>query len=290
MNYMLDKNLEKTISNSINRLDIICWLLVVAFFCGCALMFNGNLNNSLMAAGGIVLAMIFIGLSIEIILDTLKNVKGIGTITGFITNGPELVCLVVGLLAGDLLFAASTPLGSNLINPILLILAALIYRAFLETFQTNRKYSFTCILSTIGLALSFYAIPIKAHPYWLATASLLTVFLFIKRPEEKNGTVEHGKIDGLKSLWPIIPSSGVLITAGYFLDPIVTFASEQSHAPKGVIGFFILASLSSWPEFKTCLGFMNRRKYQSAILNITVSNITNIWLAILGVTAYLTIG
>lgn len=281
--------MEKILKNSINRLDIICWALVVAFFCGCALMFNGNLNKSLMAASGIVLAMMFIGLSIEIIIDTLKDVKGIGTITGFITNGPELVCLVAGLLAGDLLFAASTPLGSNLINPILLILAALIYRVFLKTFRTNGKYSLTCILSTIVLAVSFYAIQIQDHLYWLVTASLLTVFLFIKRPEEEIENVEDGETEGLKSLWPIIPAGGVLITAGYFLDPIVTFASEQSHAPKGVIGFFILASLSSWPEFKTCLAFMNRRKYQSAILNITVSNITNIWLAILGVATYLTI-
>jgi cation:H+ antiporter len=116
------------------------------------------------------------------------------------------------------------------------------------------------------------------------------MFLFIKRPEEKIETVEDDETEGLKSLWPIIPAICVLITAGYFLDPIVTFASEQSKAPKGVIGFFILASLSIWPEFKTCLVFMNRRKYQSAILNIIVSNITNIWLAILGVSAYLVIG
>ncbi len=282
--------MKKIFKNSINRLDIICWAFVVAFFCGCALMFNGNLNQSLMAAVGIVLAMILIGLSIEVIIDALRDVKGIGTITGFITNGPELVCLVVGLIAGDLLFAASTPLGSNLINPILLILAALINRVFLKTFKTNWEYSLICIPSTIGLAVSFYAIQSQNHLYWLVTASLLTVFLFIKRPEEEIENVEDDETERLKSLWPIIPAICVLITTGYFLDPIVTYASEKSQAPKGVIGFFILASLSSWPEFKTCLVFMSRRKYQSAILNITVSNITNIWLAILGVSTYLTIG
>jgi len=282
--------MKKIIVNSINRLDIICWAFVVAFFCGCALMFNGYLNQSLMAAGGIVLAMILIGLSIEVIIDTLRDVKGIGTVTGFITNGPEFVCLVVGLITGDILFAASTPLGSNLINPVLLILAALIYKVLLTTFQSNWKYSITCILSTIGLAVSFYAIHSQNYLYWLVTASLLTIILFVKRPEEEIKNVEDAETEGLKPLWPIIPAVFVLITAGYFLDPIVTFASEQSQAPKGVIGFFILASLSSWPEFKTCLVFMNRRKYQSAILNITVSNITNIWLAIMGISTYLAIG
>ncbi len=182
--------MENILKNSINRLDIICWTLVVAFFCGYALVFNCNLNKSLMAASGIVLAMMFIGLSIEIIIDTLGNVKGIGTITGFIINGPELVCLVVGLLA-----------------------------------------------------VGFYAIQIQDHLYWLITASLLTIFLFIRRPEEEIKNVEDGETDGLKSLWPIIPAGGILITAGYFLDPIVTFAPEQNHAPKGVIGFFILASV-----------------------------------------------
>lgn len=282
--------MKKILMDSINRLDIICWAFVATFFCGCALMFNGNLNLSLMAAGGIILAMMLIGLSIEVIIDTLRDVKGIGTITGFITNGPELVCLVVGLIAGDLLFAASTPLGSNLINPILLIFAALIRRVFLKTFQTNWEYSLTCLLSTIGLAVSFYATHSQNHLYWLVTASLVTVFLFIKKPEEEIENEYDGKTEGLNSLWTIIPAGGVLITAGYFLDPIVSFASEQSQAPKGIIGFFILASLSSWPEFKTCLIFMNRRKYQAAILNITVSNITNIWLAIWGVSTYLLIG
>jgi cation:H+ antiporter len=84
----------------------------------------------------------------------------------------------------------------------------------------------------------------------------------------------------------MFPAIVVLIAAGYFLDPVVSFASDQSHAPKGVIGFFVLATLSSWPEFKSCLALLNRKKYLAAILNITVSNITNIWLAIAGVTTY----
>ncbi len=76
-------------------------------------MDSGNFLASSGAALRVVLVMVVIGISIEVIIESLKGVKGLGTITGFITNGPELVCLIVGLVAGDILFAASTPLGSN---------------------------------------------------------------------------------------------------------------------------------------------------------------------------------
>lgn len=270
--------------NSVGRLDMICWILVVAFFCGCALIFNGDLNQSFIAAGGVVLVMILIGLSIEVIIETLKDVKGLGTITGFITNGPELVCLIVGLVVGDVLFAASTPLGSNFMNPILLVTAALVCRVFVKTLQTNWQYSVTCVLLTASMAIGFYAVPIEYHIYWVVMALVVSGVLFIKRPPEK---AEESMAEEFIAKWSMIPAIAVLIAAGYFLDPVVSFASEQSHAPKGVIGFFVLATLSSWPEFKCCLALLNRRKYLAAILNITVSNITNIWLAIAGVTTYL---
>jgi len=247
-------------------------------------MFDGDLNQSFIAAGGVVLVMILIGLSIEVIIEILKDVRGLGTITGFITNGPELVCLIVGLVVGDVLFAASTPLGSNFMNPILLVMAALVCRVFLKTLRTNWRYSLTCISLTAGLAVSFYVIPIQYHIYWVVTAIVVTVVLFIKRPPEET---EEPMEEEVVAKWSMLPAIAVLIVAGYFLDPVVSFASEQSHAPKGVIGFFVLATLSSWPEFKCCLALLNRRKYLAAILNVTVSNIMNIWLAIVGVATYL---
>jgi len=270
--------------NSIGWVDMICWLLVVVFFCTCSLLNNGDFNKSFIAAGGVVLVMIFIGLSIEIIIETLKMVKGLGTITGFITNGPELVCLVVGLVVGDVLFAASTPLGSNFMNPVLLIAAALVCRVFLQTMKTNWQYSLTCILLTAGLAISFYTISIAHHIFWVAAGMGITGILFFKRPPEP---VEQFLEDIVIARWSIMPAVAVLIFAGYFLDPVVSFASEQSHAPKGVIGFFVLATLSSWPEFKSCLALLSRGKYLAAMLNITVSNITNIWLAVAGVMTYM---
>ena len=278
------KKMKQFLVNSVGRLDMICWILVVIFFCSCALMFNGDFNKSFIASGGVVLVMILIGLSIEIIIETLKEVKGLGTITGFITNGPELVCLIVGLVAGDVLFAASTPLGSNFMNPLLLMVAALVSGVFLKTIGTNWQYSAVCLVSTAGLAVVFYLIPVAFHKYWVVVGIVVSGLLFFKRPSEVvQVSMEEEIIPG----WGILPAIVVLIMGGYFLDPVVSFASEQSHAPKGVIGFFVLGTLSSWPEFKSCLSLLNRKKYQAAILNITVSNITNIWLAIVGVITYL---
>lgn len=275
--------MKQFLVNSIGRIDMICWILVVVFFCTCAVLFNGDLNLSFIAAGGVVLVMIMIGLSIEVIIETFKKVRGLGTITGFITNGPELVCLVVGLVVGDVLFAASTPLGSNFMNPILLISAALVCRVFSKAMKTNWQYSLTCIVLTAGLAVSFYTISPTHHIYWMAAGLVITGILFFKRPPE---LAEQSLEDVVIARWSIIPAVTVLIFAGYFLDPVVSFASEQSHAPKGVIGFFVLATLSSWPEFKSCLALLSRGKYLAAVLNITVSNITNIWLAIAGVATY----
>ena len=275
--------MKQFLVNSIGRIDMICWIMVVVFFCTCAVLFNGDLNLSFIAAGGVVLVMILIGLSIEVIIETLKKVRGLGTITGFITNGPELVCLVVGLMVGDVLFAASTPLGSNFMNPVLLISAALVCRVFSKAMKTNWQYSLTCIVLTAGLAVSFYTISMTHHIYWMAAGLVITGILFFKRPPEP---AEQSLEDVVIARWSIIPAVIVLIFAGYFLDPVVSFASEQSHAPKGVIGFFVLATLSSWPEFKSCLALLSRGKYLAAVLNITVSNITNIWLAIAGVATY----
>ena len=79
----------------------------------------------------------------------------------------------------------------------------------------------------------------------------------------------------------------VLILVGYILDPVVSFSAEHSHTPKGVIGFFVLATLTSRPKFKSTLALLRREKTLAAILNITVSNITNIWLAVTGVFVHL---
>ncbi len=277
--------MKQLILSSVTRLDLVVWLLVLAFFCGSSLLFQGDIQLSFLGASGIIIEMMLISLAVEIIIESIKHLKGIGTVTGFITNGPEAICLIVGLVAGDVLFAASTPLGSNFMNPVLLVIAAMICKMTWQTLQTKPLYSVVTILSTATLAISFYFIPESLYKYWLLMALLLTVPLFFLRPsegEEESDAMYH---EGARR-W-LIPAILLLLGAGYFLDPVVSFAAENSKAPKGVIGFLVLASLTSWPEFKSCLALLSRRKPLAAILNITISNITNIWLAASGIGFYL---
>ncbi len=271
--------------DSVTKLDMVVWILVLLFFCGCSLLFNGDLQQSFIGASGIIVEMMIIGLSIEIIIESIKHIKGIGTVTGFITNGPEALCLIVGLVAGDVLFAASTPLGSNFMNPVLLLIAAVICGKTVQTIKTKPLYSVVTLLSTASLAVTFYTLDQQNFKYWLIGALVITVPLFFMRPsegEEESNTMYH---KGARR-W-LIPAILMLLGAGYFLDPVVSFAALHSKAPKGLIGFLVLATLTSWPEFKSCLALLGRNKPLAAVLNITISNITNIWLAAGGVAYFL---
>lgn len=277
--------MRKILFESIGKLDLLVWVLVVLFFCGSALLFGGNLQYSFIGAGGIILEMLMIGMAIELIIECLKNTKGIGTITGFITNGPEALCLIVGLAVGDIIFAASTPLGSNFMNPILLFVAAVVCGQLWVTAQTKAIYTITTVIGTAIFAGSFFLLKPTHYLYWVAGAMAFSFIMFIRRPDEDHPEEEEDHHINPK-LW-LLPAIVLLTVTGYFLDSVVTFAATYSHAPKGVIGFLVLSTLTSWPEFKSCLSLLNRNKPLAAILNITVSNITNIWLAAAGVATYL---
>jgi cation:H+ antiporter len=276
---------KQILIDSIGRLDLLVWILVILFFCGSALLFAGNLQLSFIGAAGIIMEMVLIGMAIEIIIECLKKTRGIGTITGFITNGPEAICLLVGLIAGDIIFAASTPLGSNFMNPVLLIVAALVCSQLYNVLRTKSRYTIPTILGTAFFAGLFFILEPSHYFYWILGASGISISLFFLRPEEQTAdSVEDYSVN--PRVW-LLPSIIILTVAGYFLDGVVSFAADSSHAPKGVIGFIVLATLTSWPEFKSCLGLLSRRKHLAAVLNITVSNITNIWLAVIGVATYL---
>jgi cation:H+ antiporter len=272
------------LKETISKLDLLAWILVLVFFCGSALLFGGNVILATAGAVGVVLEMLLIGVAIEIIIESLKNTKGIGTITGFITNGPEAVCLLVGLLVGDVIFAASTPLGSNFMNPLLLCIAAGITGQVALVFRTKRLYTIATILLTAGLAGTFFKLQPSQYTLWVLFSLLLTSVLFFLRPKEQESS-EPEDFSFKPGHW-LIPSVALLILAGYFLDPVVSFTAQHSMAPKGVIGFVVLATLTSWPEFKSCLVLLKKRKPLAAILNITVSNITNIWLAVIGAATF----
>ena len=270
--------------DSISKLDFAVWFLVLLFFTGSSLLFGGNLGLSLLGATGVIIEMLLIGLAVEVIIECLKNKKGIGTITGFITNGPEAICLLVGLVVGDIIFAASTPLGSNFMNPILLAVAVIMLGGVVKTIKAKPIYTTITILLTAGPAGSFFLLPESYYPYWLAMVPVITVPLFFKRPEETEN-VEDIEYSFNPSIY-LVPAIIILTGAGYYLDQIVSFTAEHSMAPKGVIGFIVLSTLTSWPEFKSCLALLSRDQHLAAVLNIVVSNITNIWLAAFGIAIY----
>jgi cation:H+ antiporter len=277
--------MKQLLSDSIGLIDLLIWLLVIFFFCGSAVLFGGDLALSFIGAGGVIVEMMIIGICIEVIIESLKQTRGIGTITGFITNGPEALCLIVGLAVGDILFAASTPLGSNFMNPLLLFIAALLCRCLMPVVRCRPFYSLSTIITTACFAGSFFFIAETSYVWWLVAALAVSTPLFFIRPGEPQPLAGDGEIAHPKH-W-LLPAIILLIGAGYLLDSVVSFAAENSRAPKGVIGFFVLAALTSWPEFKSCISLLNRGKVLAAILNITVSNLTNIWLAILGISYYL---
>jgi len=265
-------------------LDTVAWVLVLLFFCGSSIIRNGDLSLAILGALGIIAIMFLVGLSIEVIIETLKEIKGLGTVVGFITNGPEALCLIVGLLVKDVLFAASTPLGSNIINPIMLVSAALVTGKAVQMVKTKPGFTAICVVLTATFAVGFFFIPNDLYPAWLAGAIAVSLILFFMRPQEDHEN--NDSAGDFSKLW-FIPAFLTLLIAGYVLDPVVTFTAGHSHAPKGVIGFFVLATLTSWPEFKSTLSLFKRGRVLASILNITVSNITNIWLAALGVAVYL---
>lgn len=264
-------------------LDLVLGVLVLAFFLVSALVRGGEVPGSLLGGVLIMVVMFVVGAAIEVIIESLRDIRGLGTVVGFITNGPEALCLIVGLVTGDIIFAASTPLGSNFMNPLMLLAAALITGSLSLALGDHRLSTIVTLGSTALLAGVFFLVPEGFYPVWLAISVALSVVLFSRRPGDPG---QDGPSAGLRR-WHAVPATLLLVAAGYWLDPVVSFTAERSQAPKGAIGFFVLAALTSWPEFRSCLTLLRRRRTTSAVLNITVSNITNLWLASAGVLVHL---
>jgi cation:H+ antiporter len=276
--------MNRFIRESIQVVDMISWLLTALFFCGAAYLFDGDLLASLWGAMGVVFIMFLVGTSIEVIIETMKNVPGIGTLTGFLTNGPEALVVIVGLIGGDILFASSTPLGSNYMNPLLLTVAALLLGRVGLVYTVAPLYFPLTMGITIALAGGFYLIDASQYWIWLLVLLPVSTLLFFKRPPEEANEEEEELAISKGWMWPAVV---VLVASGYFLDPVVGYASDSSQVPKGVIGFVVLSVLTSWPEFKSVMALLRRDLALASVLNIVVSNITNLWLASGGVVIYL---
>jgi len=266
-------------------LDLVIGSLVVAFFVVSALISGGDVPRSVGGAVLIMLVMFTVGASIEVIIESLRSMPGLGTAVGFITNGPEALCLLVGLITGDIIFAASTPLGSNFMNPLMLLAAGMVASSVAVTFSRHRGFTAATLVISAIFAGGFFAIPESWFVGWLVAVLVVSLPLFRWRPgDPAQASEDEGA--GLQR-WHAIPATFLLIAAGYWLDPVVSLTADASHAPKGLIGFVVLAALTSWPEFRSCLTLLRRRRPVSAVLNITVSNLTNLWLAGIGVVVHL---
>lgn len=268
--------MKKVIVESFSKIDFVIWWFTILFFLVSAFLWWWNLEETFSWASGIIVLMFLVGLSIEFILLSLKDVKWLGKITGFITNWPEALVLIIWLISWNVIFAASTPLGSNIINPILLIIA-LVITWFLFKLKYF-KYKIFFIISffiTWFLAVSFFALKEEYYIFWLIISLILSLLLFNKKfdaieTEEHDISTEKYYLP----LWIVL-----LLISWYFLDPVVNFTAEVSKAPKWVIWFVVLATLTSWPEFKSVLWLLKRERILDAFINILVSNITNLWLA-----------
>ena len=265
-------------------LDLVISGLVVLFFVGAAVLNGGDVPGSARGALLIMLVMFVVGAAIEVIIESLRDLPGLGTAVGFITNGPEALCLVVGLVSGDLIFAASTPLGSNFMNPLMLLAAAITAGAVGLVGRGHRVFMTVTMVMTMTLAGVFFLLDKHHYLMWLAAVFAVTIALFCRRPADP---AEEDPGESGPKRWHAIPAVALLVVAGYTLDPVVDFTAERSHAPKGMIGFLVLAALTSWPEFRSSLTLLRRGRTTSAILNIAVSNLTNLWLAAIGAAVFL---
>ena len=119
-----------------------------------------------------------------------------------------------------------------------------------------RSY-YATILITAVMAILFFLIKENMYWLWIAAVVIPTIIIFIKRPEEHVIEKDDDQEEPSNKIW-LIPAVILLTVAGYFLDSVVSFSAQSSHAPKGVIGFLVLSTLTSWPEFKSCISLLQR--------------------------------
>lgn len=277
--------MKKLILESMQKLDFTIWWITLLFFLWSAFVMWWNINESFIWASGIIVLMFLVWFSIELILSALKWVKWLWKITGFITNWPEALVLIIWLLNADVLFAASTPLWSNLMNPILLLIALFVTWYYLKLKKFKYKTFFSLwFLLTAAFAILFFFINSSYYIYWIISSFILSIYLFTRKIDNLSHEEDSSddKVNKMYlPLWVVI-----LLVSWYFLDPVVWFTAEASKAPKWLIGFLVLATLTSWPEFKSVISLLRKNKIVDSFENILVSNITNLWLAIVWITIW----
>lgn len=120
----------------------------------------------------------------------------------------------------------------------------------------------------------FMKLPEEYYWIWLVVTLIVSIVIYVKRPED-NGKSEPSTLTKTSLFIGI----GMVLLGGFFLDKSVDFVATASMMPKVGIGLFILSGLTSWPEFKSAKTLFMEGRVTAALLNIVVSNVTNLWLA-----------
>ncbi len=269
----------------VDFLDVISWNVVLGFFVASSFLFQGDPINSAIGAMAIVFLMVLVSHSIHLILGVIRNHPKVGEYAGYITNGPEALAMTVGLLHGKLIFAVGVPLGSNFVNPILLVIAALLTGRVLHLLSATMKGPYIVIFGTALFAGSFYLTDTEVQRWVWIFLTLVATFVLYRLKGKEDPLIED-ETPPLPNIY-MVPAILLLFIAGYFLDPAVEFTAVSSRVPEGVIAFFVLSFITSWPEFRTSASLFKMGCSQSATMNIVISNITNLWLAVAGLGIYL---
>lgn len=269
----------------LDRLDVIVWVIVLLFFGVSAVVFNGDPQQTLLGSAGIVGLMLLVSHSINLIIQVLQTHPKLGELTGYITNGPEALVMLVGLINAKLGFAMGVPLGSNFANPVLWFVAMVVTATLATLAQVSKKRVAVILLITMALAASFFQLTSPTMMWaWVVIALTLSIGCYLNRGSEGELSEDIGEAISIKFLLPAVL---LLVVAGYFLDPIVTLTAASSRVPEGIISFAVLSFITSWPEFRSAAALLKQKQPQAAVMNILVSNITNLWLAISGTAIYL---
>lgn len=273
----------KMIKESVSKADLWIWLVTIWFFLWSSLLMWWNHLNSVSWALWIIVLMFWVWLSIELILSALRWVKWLWEITWFITNWPEALVLIVWLLSWNIIFAASTPLWSNVMNPMLLLLAFLV--VWTQAFKLFKEFKYKVFyilwfLITAWLASSFFLFPENFYTAWFVVSMIWSIILYIMNKKiMKKEEVEWEEEEKREPMYYLAIWVVLLLVCWYFLDPVVNYTAESSMAPKWLIWFLVLSTLTSWPEFKSCVSLLKKWKTLDAFINILISNFANIWLA-----------
>ena len=229
------------------------------------------------------------------------SAKARGQLTGYATSVPEFVCLVSAGLAGVWEAGLWNIASSNIINVVLMLLAATCYRQVGELFK--RRFLDELCFAALAVVIPIVLMQFKMDTRWFLIPILLGFFMIYQvvdkrinraatsdKDEEASGNLPFGLILGLTALIAII-------IAGMFLGDATASVVEQLGIRPALAGW-ILGFVTSIPEmvsFFAIYAASGREgrlhqvgDTQEALDNLTGSNMANVGFVYpIGLLAYL---